>query len=121
MKRLSLLAFLLIVNIAGAEKAPVSIRGTITEIGGNGFLVEGKKEADTSYDKASVTILKKTTILRVEGELLKEAKADDLKKGMRVEVTFVGPVRESYPVQADARKIVILPPNDKKPNDDPKK
>lgn len=123
MKSVSVFVFAIMGLVASschAEKAPVSIRGEIMMAKGSGILVEGKKEDDTSHDKAMVTIIKKTTILRVEGELLKPATADDLKKGVRVEITFTGPVKESYPVQADARRIVILP-NEEKKNKEEKK
>ena len=118
MKRFSLMVLVVLVmvaNMAVAEKAPLSIRGEVTKISGKSvLLVEGKKDADTIYDKASVTIKNTTKILRVEGEQLKEAKLEDLKVGTMVEITFTGPVKESYPVQADAGKVVILPKVDKR-------
>jgi hypothetical protein len=117
MKLVGLLALMfagLGTSIAFAEKAPISIRGEVTKLNDGRMLVEGKKEKDTDYDKASVTITKDTMILRAEGELLKPAKLEDIKVGMILEITFKGPVAESYPVQAKAGKVVILPKEEKK-------
>jgi beta-N-acetylhexosaminidase len=72
------------------------------------ILVEGKKEADTTHDKASVSVTKATKIERVVKGELKPAQFTDLKKGMKVQADFTGPVAESYPVQARAKSILIL-------------
>ena len=55
------------------------------------------------------------TIIGVEkqkqqvGKDLKPASFDDIKPGTKSEIQFQGPVGESFPVQATAGKIVILP------------
>lgn len=110
--------FLLLVTAVGCSKAKestkenIGIRGQITEISQNdsgkvtAILVEGKVEQDTAYDKASVFIGDKTKIYKNDGK--EELKATDLKKGTKVEIVFEGPVRESYPVQADAKIIRII-------------
>lgn len=91
----------------------VDVRGEITSLTRNdskqvpGFLmVEGNKTEDTSVDKASVRVTDKTEIFKSGTD--KKATFGDLKKGQTVEVNFVGPVAESYPVQAAAGKITIL-------------
>lgn len=73
------------------------------------MLVEGTKAKDTEHDKAFIKITKTTKIFIKSGKDLKPAKFEDLKGGQKMEVQFVGPVAESFPVQATAGKIVILP------------
>lgn len=99
-----------------AEELPENpdIRGSITTLTpGSGdviasLLIEGDIEPDTSYDKASVRIDDDTRIYRSEAGQLAEVTAGDLAEGQEVEAWFVGPVAESYPVQARAGKIVII-------------
>ena len=78
--------------------------------GGNlgSVLVEGELEADTTVDRASVTVTKETRIYSELGGNRAEVKFDDLAVGQRVEVVFTGPVMESYPVQATAGEITVL-------------
>ncbi len=89
------------------------LRGTITKIysqGQNttGLYVEGKKEADTSYDKARVGITNDTRIFdKQQGEYVMTT-AIQLRVGQIVEVLFVGPVLTSDPVQANAQEIAIV-------------
>jgi beta-N-acetylhexosaminidase len=110
-------ALLLIFLIAAAfgcsrigEESKIGIRGTVTQKSGGGeegtILVEGKVEADTSFDKASVRITKDTTIRKkgVSGSFT----LSDIEAGSRVEVVFEGPVSESYPVQGTAATVTIL-------------
>jgi len=73
------------------------------------MLVEGTKAKDAEYDKAFIKITKATKIFIMSGRDLKPAKFEDLKGGQKMEVQFVGPVAESFPVQATAGKIVIYP------------
>jgi len=70
------------------------------------ILVEGPK--GQTYDKAAIRITTDTKIFKQEGKDRKAASVDDLKVGAKVEAKFVGPVAESYPVQARAGEIVIL-------------
>jgi beta-N-acetylhexosaminidase len=105
---------------ADEPKAKVHIRGEITlinvqkakvkdnEVVRTSIRVEGKKEADTEYDKAVVRLSDQTKIMKRDGKELKEAKAADLAKGQKVEVTFIGPVAESYPVQANGSLVIIV-------------
>lgn len=93
--------------------AKIGVRGTITQVETAGLaargnlgaiLVEGEQDPDIQTDRAFVTITGTTRIARGERRLSFE----DLEQGQRVEVDFVGPVRESYPVQADAGAVRII-------------
>jgi hypothetical protein len=99
---------------AGA-KAKADIRGRVTQLRREAsgervavMLVEGTSGGETSYDKASVTVTRRTQIFRRRGRARSRAQAGALKLGALVEVRFDGPVLESYPVQATAGEIVIL-------------
>jgi hypothetical protein len=70
--------------------------------------VEGRREADTEYDRADVTITRATTISRRRGGNLESLAFDSLAAGMKVEATFTGPVMESWPVRATAASIVVI-------------
>lgn len=102
------------------EKDKVSIRGTPASVSPadedgkkagilGTLLMEGRKDKDTEYDKAMVKVTKATRIFTQVGKELKPAAFDDLKPGVRLEIQFQGPVAESFPVQATAGKIIILP------------
>jgi beta-N-acetylhexosaminidase len=105
---------------AQQEKADkVDIRGVITNVraaeaeakkqGTLGWIrVEGVKEKDTAYDKASVRITDKTRIEKLAGKEKKAAAFGELKQGVRVQAVFTGPVAESYPVQATAKEVLIV-------------
>ena len=92
------------------------IRGTITEletyaVGESAsvlvrILVEGAGTDDTVYDKAWIEIVAATQI-SFDGETFAPPTLDDLATGRQVQVIFIGPVRESYPVQAVARTVLI--------------
>ena len=117
---LGLLALALPLTSAGQGDADkVDIRGLITQASPakedaqkKGLLgsirVEGAKEKDIGYDKASVRVTDKTKIEKLVGKERKPARFDDLKKGCKVQALFTGPVAESYPVQATAKEILIL-------------
>lgn len=93
---------------------PVDIRGRVIQTRRNSMgeppvgtvRVEGTLEPGTRYDKATIHVGRKTRIFL--GHDGKPASFSFLHTGDLVEVTFVGPVAESYPVQATADKIVIL-------------
>lgn len=97
---------------AGQERP--DIRGTITEITSaqgevlGAVRIEGTIGEGTEYDKAVVAVTEETEILVRGPDGEEKATFDDLRVGQRVEATFVGPVAESYPVQATAGRIVIL-------------
>lgn len=91
------------------------IRGKVTNVYGikarglvGGLLIEGVQEKDTGYDRASVKVPTTAKVYRFKGGKKTEVKFADIKKGDRVQATFVGPVAESYPVQATAGEVVIL-------------
>jgi len=68
-----------------------------------------------AYDKASITTTTETTWYEVvDGALVGLDTAPDAAalKGRTVAVAFIGPVAESYPVQATAGWVVLLPAAD---------
>jgi hypothetical protein len=91
-----------------------SIRGVVTSAANGGgstlagisgsILVEATARPASGYDKAVVAWDAETRIARRDGT---PVAADELAKGVSVSVWFTGPVRESYPVQAVARLIVV--------------
>ena len=76
------------------------------------ILVEGAIEDDTTYDKARIRVTDKTRIFQQERGERQAVTFDSLniwKVLAKVEVQFtIGPVAESYPIQATAAEIVIL-------------
>lgn len=115
-KYLLLTAVLLLFVVSGCirinTKEKVGIRGEILKLNLNdkgkvtSIYVEGKIDEDTIHDKASVSINEKTKIYNAENKTA--ISVNDLKEGMKVEIVFEGGVRESYPVQADAKSIKII-------------
>ncbi|MBP1745196.1 MAG: hypothetical protein H6Q58_2174 [Firmicutes bacterium] len=112
-------AFLLILLCLAApgcgrndKETAIGIRGFVTQKSGNDtegtILVEGKVEADTSFDKASVRITKDTLIQK--DAMSRSFGLSDIEVGSRVEVIFKGAVAESYPVQGTADTVRILSP-----------
>ncbi len=107
-------------TLDGGGQGRVDIRGSIKKVTPTpkasekgallgSLLIEGPKDAGTSHDKASVRVTAATKIYKGAGGARKPAMFSDLKEGLTVEATFTGPVAESYPVQATAGEIVILP------------
>jgi hypothetical protein len=91
------------------------VRGEVTKVVGlrakdrvGNVLVEGAKEKDTQYDKASVTLSSTTKFYKWVDGKKKDAKFADVKEGCKVQCVFTGPVAESYPVQATASELIIL-------------
>ena len=91
-------------NITNIYKATEDSTGDII----GSILIEGSIEKDTEFDKASVTITKKTRIFESKNGKLIKASFDSLKPNQRVQALFTGPVMESYPVQVKAKEVVIL-------------
>jgi hypothetical protein len=100
------------VGSTGRPDTPPSIVGTISQLLPTdardvvgGFLID---DGQTGYDfdKASVTVTDGTRIVGPEGD---SGTFADLANGQRVEVWFEGPVAESYPVQATAGEIRVMP------------
>jgi hypothetical protein len=76
---------------------------------GGAMLVSGSQASGVGYDKAMVRFGPATRILERTSSGLSQVSPDSLKNGRTVAVWFTGAVAESYPVQAQARLIVILP------------
>jgi hypothetical protein len=92
-------------DVRGEVKSVVGLRGK--NLVGN-VLVEGAKEKDTHYDKASVTLSNATKIYKWVNGKKKDAKFADVTQGCKVQCVFDGKVLESYPVQATATELLIL-------------
>jgi beta-N-acetylhexosaminidase len=118
-----IVAFAVVVCLMGADRAEpepakppkADVRGEVKNVAAvdakafiGRMLVEGKKEADTGHDKASVTILRGAKIQKWVGGKAVDAKFEDIKPGCKVQCVFTGPVAESYPVQARTKEILIL-------------
>jgi hypothetical protein len=106
----------LLVGCAAEAPPNPDVRGNVTSVTGVGrsdgdnlctVLVEGSVQKDTRVDRASVTVTRDTKIYAWEEGHLVTTTFDALKVGETVEAWFTGPVRESYPVQATAREIII--------------
>ena len=86
----------------------VGIRGYITSINKykdtTTILVEGQIENDTLVDKANINVTSKTKVLKNNTAY----SMNDLAIGQKVEVTFDGPVLESYPYQGTADIVKII-------------
>jgi hypothetical protein len=90
-----------------------SIRGTIIQVFQesdvpHGLFVEGIKESDTSYDKATIRLSDNTRVYLSQGNNYKLASASQLTVGLTVEAIFTGLILERYPVSAEAEEILIL-------------
>ena len=90
---------------------PPSIEGRITAVERSGerigtIRVEANPSESSGSDKAVVRITQSTEIRRGDSTRVDFIV---LSSGLWVRVWFVGPVRESYPVQADAGRIEIDP------------
>jgi hypothetical protein len=94
------------------ESVTIGIRGVVKDIvqgkGGITMLVEGKLEHDTSFDKASVTVNMSSKVLRDNTPITSQFAFSEIKESDTVEVTFNGPVAESYPVQGVAATVRIV-------------
>jgi len=99
------------VDIQGSIRSITSADVSAQEQGTVGsILVEGDpKDKVSIYDKASVAVTADTSIWLPMGEGKDFISFADLKEGDYVIVAFTGPVAESYPVQATAADIEVLP------------
>lgn len=90
---------------AGIPDDAPSIRGVVTvREAPDRIRVEADPGAMSGSDKAVVKLTRATRVLHRDG---RSADGSDLGVGREVSVWFAGPVRESYPVQADAGTMVI--------------
>jgi len=107
----ALVATLVLVGCtSGVPDDAPAIRGKIISVSRTGdevtaILVAGSIADGTTFDRASLSITDATRVLSVTDD---EVGAKTLSEGMRVEAWVTGPVRESYPVQADADVVKIL-------------
>jgi len=90
------------------ESVTIGIRGIVQGKDGITMLVEGKLEHDTSFDKASVTVNMSSRVLRDNTIITTLFAFSEIQEGDTVEVTFNGPVAESYPVQGVAATVRIV-------------
>jgi len=73
-----------------------------------GVLIEETPGSTGGDEKSYVTVLKSARLIRQTASGAEPVAFADLKVGQRVDAWFTGPVRLSYPTQAEARVIVIL-------------
>ncbi len=90
---------------------PPSIAGTITSVDIDGehlasLRVEAVPGEEAGSDKAMVRIEQGTHLLNASGQKIG---LSQFKVGRKVRAWFTGPVRESYPVQADASTLILEP------------
>jgi hypothetical protein len=102
------------VSALGERSENPHIRGTIMDISilegrVHGFFIDGVTEPDTEYDKAFVGVTETTRVYLQTDTGYEVADPTQLTVGMKVEVLFTGIILESYPVQAKADEILILP------------
>jgi beta-N-acetylhexosaminidase len=95
--------------VSRTRAGPPSIEGRVTDVNRAGerigsIRVEANPSESSGSDKAVVRITQDTEIVGADS-----ARADfnALSSGQWVRVWFTGPVRESYPVQADAARVEI--------------
>lgn len=73
------------------------------------ILVDAGRVKQDSIDKAWIEVSEKTRIQKSTGQVFKMANFNSIQAGDKVRVSITGPVMESYPVQAKADEIFILP------------
>jgi heat shock protein HslJ len=117
LKRLPMLAALLLLTCASVAQAAVASRGTITAVtpagaGNNNrasIFITGPREADTQNEEAMFFVTATTQLFKLEGGKRVVATFADLKVGQRAEASYVpGPMIMIYPPQGAASEIVIL-------------
>ena len=64
-------------------------------------MVEGKKESDTRFDIASITVNSKTILENIDSY-------SEIKEGAVVEVVMPDAVVKSYPVMSAAVKLKVI-------------
>lgn len=95
-------------NAAPLPTEPPFIAGTVTAVGriaeGLSVRVEERPTDLSGSAKGVFRVGNETAVRRASGG---RAPAEELREGQRVRVWVSGPVAESYPVQAQARLVVI--------------
>lgn len=95
----------------GIPRDGADIIGEVTQVEASGdverLLVEQVPTRSAGYPIAWVFVTPGTRILVRSGGETTRGTAADLAVGTRLHAWFTGPVRESYPVQADAGTILV--------------
>ena len=71
-------------------------------------LISAESHADKLVAKYTITVTNETLIFRQDGNNLPSAAFSALAEKQWVQIWFSGPVMESWPMQANARQIVIM-------------
>jgi hypothetical protein len=87
---------------AGPSDGAAGPLGSLLVVGDRALIADG------GIDSASVTVRTATRIVALRDGVLVPAGFDEIHAGSIVAVNFIGPVAESYPVQAVAAQIVIV-------------
>jgi hypothetical protein len=101
---------------SGPSSVSADITGVVRDLtpGGNAgavtMLVVADPDVASPVDRAWVRVASTTVVWAPAGEGRTQLTVDDLAEGQRVAVQFVGPIAESYPVQATAGDVEILTP-----------
>jgi hypothetical protein len=94
--------------------AAADITGHISRLsagadGSASFLVVADAHDSGVYDRAAVRTTATTVVWAPAGEGRRSLAPGDLHDGLRIAVRLTGPVAESYPVQAVAADVEVLP------------
>lgn len=105
------------VHLGGRMAQEPDFTGRVTDVqsvaAGNvvgTVLVESEVETEEGVflDKYALTVTRQTALLQQKNGEPQGVGFDALAVGQTVQVWFTGPLKESYPVQVDAKQIVIL-------------
>lgn len=98
--------------VPGLPTEAPTIEGEVlsAEPAGGGSLHSGRIHVASTdgSNQAMVTLVGATQVWRQAGKLVNRAATTDLKVGQRVSVWAGGPIRESFPIQFDAKAVLIL-------------
>lgn len=86
---------------------PAHMIGTITKNDGGKIVVEEDPNEPMVTMKAEIQLTDSTQYLIREGGQYRQAKKEDLKEGIKVEVWYQGIVQDSNPIQANGEYIVL--------------
>jgi hypothetical protein len=103
----------LMFSACSSTQAPPDLTGRIDTVqqvlqGERPGLILINSPGDRTSDKYVLTATTKTSMQRQVGQTLESAIFSDLQAGQTIKVWLSGPVKESYPAQSDAKKIVIV-------------
>jgi len=94
---------------AAPPRRPADITGPVATVidAGDGVGTVLIEEGRGSVDAASIRVSAGTVVLEADGGGWRRATLGAITEGARVRAWFIGPVAESYPVQATAAVIAI--------------